>query len=202
MVTENSVNIDESLILKRAVHQQDRKALAVLHAKYYPHMKRYIASRINSVTDAEDLAQNVFVELCKGNARYDGRGSVQGYLFGIVRNTIGRYRRCKQNQPQTIHMDSIGETAAFWETQQHQDPVGQISAQELKEAIEDALAQLPHKAQQALKLRFIEGLTPREAAKRAGCSVYALYQRLYYAFGKLKKLKDSVAVDKKLSDIE
>lgn len=85
MVSGNSVNINESLILKRAVYQQDRKAEEVLHAKYYPHMKRYIASRINSIADAEDLAQDVFVELCKGNGRYDGRRYVEGFLFGIAK---------------------------------------------------------------------------------------------------------------------
>lgn len=44
--------------------------MAVLHAKYYPHVKHYVACRVNGIADLEDLAQDVFVQICKEDKRY------------------------------------------------------------------------------------------------------------------------------------
>jgi len=84
----SSINIDEKLVLKRAICQQDRTALAFLHTKYYSRMMHYIASHVNSVQDAEDLTQDVFIELCKGNGSFNGCENAEKYLFGIARNII------------------------------------------------------------------------------------------------------------------
>jgi len=188
----NPINIDESLILKRAIYQRNRKAVAVLHAKYYVHMKRYIASRINSIADADDLAQNVFVELCKGNGRYDGRGSVERYLFGIAKNAIRKYHRERAHSVKTIPIDSVYPIDTG-KVQQSRGPARQIEAQELKKIIEEAVDQLPPKAREAVKLRLVEGLEPEAAAKRAGCHVDTFYRRFYEGLKALRKcMKSSI----------
>jgi RNA polymerase sigma factor (sigma-70 family) len=38
--------------------------------------------------------------------------------------------------------------------------------------------QLSSEERQAFRLRFIEGLSPKEAAKKVGCSISAFYRRL------------------------
>jgi RNA polymerase sigma-70 factor (ECF subfamily) len=191
VVDGNSINIiNESLILKRAVYQQDRKAVKVLHAKYYLHMKCYIASRINSIADAEDLAQDVFVELCKGNGRYDGCRNVERYLFGIARNAIRRYYRERTGLVKTIPIEPINGVGPGCDIRQNEYPERQIAAQELKKAIEDLIAQLPPKAREAVRLRFFEGLSSKEAAKRAECSIHVFGQRVCNAIKALRKLKD------------
>ena len=182
----NPINIDESLILERAIYRRDRKAVAVLHAKYYVHMKRYIASRISSMADANDLAQNVFVELCKGNGRYDGRGSVERYLFGIAKNAIRKYHRERTSSIKTIPIDSVYPIDTG-EVQQYRGPARQIEAQELKIAIEEAVAKLSPKAREAIKLRFIDGLSNKQAAQKAGCTPGTFRFRLFHAIGTLRK---------------
>jgi predicted DNA-binding protein (UPF0251 family) len=50
---------------------------------------------------------------------------------------------------------------------------------------------LTPKAREAVRLRFVEGLGPKEAAKKAGCSISALYKRLERAEKAIRKtLKD------------
>lgn len=186
----NPINIDESLILERAIYQRDRKAVTVLHAKYYVPMKHYIASCINSLADAEDLAQNVFVELCKGNGRYDGHGSVERYLFGIARNAIRKYHHERAHSVKTIPIDSVYPIDTG-KVQQSRGPARQIEAQELKKAIEEAVAKLPSKARQAIKLRFIDGLSNKQAAQKAGCTHGTFRFRLSYAIETLRKTTGS-----------
>lgn|GEM_PF-6603584 len=99
------VKIQASVLLRRAVRKKDKEALGRLHTIYYPQLKRYIASRVGSVEDAEDLAQSVFFELCKGNA--------EAYLFGIAKNLINLYYRSKSRQVKTIPLRSVG-TGFSW----------------------------------------------------------------------------------------
>lgn len=186
----NWINVEENILLKRAIYRQDRNALEILHARHYQSILRYIAARVDSGADAEDLAQDVFVELCKGNGYYDGRGNTQEYLFGIARNTIRRYLRSRRNSIRTISIDSIADAGSGCDIQQHQDPVSQISERQFKKAIQYMIAKLPPKAQEAIKLRFINGLGSVEAAEKAMCSGNTFRQRLHVAIKTLRKLRD------------
>jgi RNA polymerase sigma-70 factor (ECF subfamily) len=192
VISVNSINVDESILLKRAIYQRDKKAVEVLHTKHYQSIFRYIAARVGFSADAEDIAQNVFVELCKGDGCYDGCGNVKEYLFGIARNNIRRYHRERTNSIRTVPVDSIEDVGPSYNIRQ-QDPVHQVAEQQLKKAIKDALAQLPLKAQEAIRLRFIEGLNSKEAAKKAGSSTVAFRQRLHMAVRALRKLKSQRA---------
>jgi DNA-directed RNA polymerase specialized sigma24 family protein len=51
---------------------------------YYPRIKSYIASRVNSDADIEDLAHDVIVQLYTGKSHYDGSSDVESYRGGCV----------------------------------------------------------------------------------------------------------------------
>jgi RNA polymerase sigma-70 factor (ECF subfamily) len=157
-------------------------------------MKRYIASRIRSITDAEDLVQNVFFELCKGNGRYDHRrnSNVEGYLFGMATNAIRRYHRERKKPVKIISINSANDIATIPNIHLRQNPARQVSTQELKRAIEDAVIQLPLKAREAIKLRFIDGLSTEQAGQKAGCTPGTFCERLSYAVKILRKAKGSI----------
>lgn len=183
----NSVNIDENLVLKRAISERDRTALAFLHKKYYSRMKNYIASNVSSVVDAEDLTQDVFVELCKGNGSFNGCENAEKYLFGIARNIIRSYFRKKAGSVKTIPIVSIDQPDAKHRAAQNLVPLHQILSQERRQIIENAIAQLPPKAREALKLRFIDGLSSKEAAQKAGCTIEVFQARLKFGIKKLRE---------------
>ncbi len=183
------VNINEKLILKRVVYQQDKKALAILYIKYYPHIKRYITSRVGCVEDAEDLVQDVFIALSKGKGNYKGRGSAKGYLFGVAKKIICQYHKQKTRSGKNIPVVSIDKVSHGYDNQQRLDPVRQILAQELKTAIEDTIAQLPPKTREAIRLRYSNNLNLKESAEKANCSVHTFCQRVVDAKKTLRKYK-------------
>ncbi|MHC4693590.1 MAG: RNA polymerase sigma factor [Planctomycetota bacterium] len=196
IISANSLNTDDSIqnvLLKRAIYQRDKKAIEILYSRYYPSILRYIASRVGYCVDVEDLAQDVFIELCKSNGRYNGQGNIEEYLFGIARNGIRRYYREKANSIRTVNIDSIDEIGSGYNIQQQQDPVNHVSAQQLKKRIRDTLDQLPPKAREAIRLRFIEGLSSKAAAKRAGCHIDTFYHRFYEGLKALRN-RDSQSI--------
>lgn len=176
-------------MLKRAVYERDGKALADLQTKYGPRIRRYVASQMHSATDAEDIVQDIFVELRQSHGHYNGHRNVEKYLFGMARHLIGRYCRAKRSRPKLIRIGSIDEVAKSWRIRQDRDLAEQISLQQLKKILEDAAEQLPAKACEAVKLRFIEGLSSKEAAQKAGCSVKAFYARLERATRALQRIR-------------
>lgn len=124
--------IQDHVLLRQAIHDSNRKALGWLYIKYYRCIKRFIASCIDSVTDAEDLAQDVFLELCKGNEGHKEYRNVEAYLFDIAKNLVGQYCRSKSRQIKTIWIKSDDEISASDELRRYGMSMGQISLQEHK----------------------------------------------------------------------
>ena len=181
----DTVNIQDHILLRRAIHDKDREALACLYTKYYRRITRFTASYIDSVTDAEDLAQNVFLELCQGNGHYDGQRDAEAYLFGVARNLVSHYRRHIRKYPQTAQPKRIG-----WRIARHDEyQPAPISLTQLKKLLEDAAEQLPPKAKEAIWARVVERLSVKEAAQKCGCSTDAFYKRFDAALKTLETMK-------------
>ncbi len=178
------MNIQHRILLSRAIYEKDRQALGQLHSLYYTRLKHYITSRIDSIPDAEDLTQSVFLELCKGECIYRKYQNAEAYLLGIAKNLIALYYRRQSRQVKTISMESVGEIS----TDVQRKPAEQISQQELRD-IEELIVRLPQKTQDAISLRVIEGLSIKEAARRSGCSIHTFCQRIYSAKNIIEKLR-------------
>ncbi len=180
---------EDRFLMKRAADHGDRTALGALYTKYYQRIEAYVASRIGSVKDAEDIAQDVFLELWRPRASRDVRQSAEAYLFGIARNAVGQYRRNMRKRPRVVPIRSVGEIAEGPDIKENQSLSREIPAREREESIKDAVARLLPKAREAVLLRFVEGLSTKEAAEKAGCSVDAFYRRLERAVKALQCMR-------------
>jgi RNA polymerase sigma-70 factor (ECF subfamily) len=187
-MSKDASSVKKSITSGSYAPRRDRKAVAELHAIYFSRIKHHIYSRIGSVTDAEDLAQDVFVEFYKENGHFRENGSPEKYLFGIARNMVRGYYRKRARSVGTIPIVEIGTPASIHDVRQQYDPVTLTEKQELIKIIEQAVMKLPPKAREALKLRFIEGLDSKEAAQNSGCTESAFRERLCYAIRALQKV--------------
>ena len=174
----NSFDIDDRLLLMRAVCQKDKKALAALYLKYARQVGSYIASYVSCVADIEDLVQDVFLHVCRGRAHYDSSKGVKPYILGIARNVIRRYQKQTKTLPRTMPADSMNGLSLNHHIRASIDPVRRISAKQWKRILVRADVDLSIAPREAIELRFIEGLSCEEAAKRVGCSKWAFYKRL------------------------
>jgi len=174
----NSFDINNRLILIRAVCHKDKNALAILYLKYAPQVRSYIASNIESYTDTEDLVQEVFLQIWKGKGHYDSSKGVKPYILGITRNTIRKYCREKERLPKTMPNYFINGLSPGYHICENNDPGEMISLHQFNRIVEIILTELTPKAREAVRLRFVEGLSLKEATKKAGCSIGAFYKRL------------------------
>jgi len=189
----NSFDIDDRLLLMRAVCHKDRRALATLYLKYAPQVRSYIASHVSCVADIDDLVQDVFLQVCQGKGHYDSGKGVRPYIFGIARNMIRRYRRQTERALQAIPADSIDRLSLRYHIRGSIGPVRRISAKEWKGILARGDIELSVRLGEAIELRFIEALSCEQAARRLGCSKQALRKRVERGRKLLRDaLKDSL----------
>ncbi len=76
----------------------------MLYNAYFPRVYRFALKRLRDRSEAEDIAQEVFVTLLKALPNYRGESALLVWIFGITRNKVNRtFRRAR---PQLSPMDS------------------------------------------------------------------------------------------------
>jgi RNA polymerase sigma-70 factor (ECF subfamily) len=82
---------DEQLILE--ARSGSREAYEALFERYRRPIWRFFRRRTSDAARAEELAQDTFVAVLEGAARYEARAAFRAYLFGIAYNVLHSDRR-------------------------------------------------------------------------------------------------------------
>src|SRR5512135_3813397 len=90
---------DEALDrLVEAARNGDPDAFGALFDRYHAPVYRYIVARVGRPSDAEDLAQLVFVKALEALPRYEARGvPFGGWLFRLARNVVIDHARTRRD---------------------------------------------------------------------------------------------------------
>jgi RNA polymerase sigma-70 factor, ECF subfamily len=157
------VTLDETAIerLVQEARDGDAWAFGLLFDHYHLPVYRYIASRVQRPSDAEDLTQLVFVKVLEALPRYESRGvPFGGWLFKLARNAVIDFVRTRHEHSE---LESVAERS---HGDAGPDEIA-IVRQEL-DAVGAALAKLTDEQRETIALRFFAGLSAREAADAMG----------------------------------
>jgi RNA polymerase sigma-70 factor (ECF subfamily) len=75
------------------IRDGSRGGFETLFERYREPIWRFFRRRTRDTARAEELAQDTFVALLEGAARYEPRGVFRAYLFGIAYNVLLADRR-------------------------------------------------------------------------------------------------------------
>lgn len=157
------MTIDDEAIerLVVAARSGDPEAFGALFDHYHGPVYRYVAARVGRPSDAEDLAQLVFVKALEALPRYESRGvPFGGWLFRLARNVVIDHIRTRREH---TTLDLIVERSG--------NDVGPDELAVLRhemDAVATALRRLTPEQREAIELRFFAGLSAREAAEAMG----------------------------------
>ena len=189
-----SVEQDPDAALMLRVKQGDGTAFAKLVDKYKQPVMNLAFRMLRDATEAEDLAQNVFIQVHKSASRYRVSSKFSTWLFTIARNLcLNEIRRRSRHPADSLdapYADQEDQPAQQFEDKKEASPPDALLQQELARKIELALADLPENQRTAILLCRQDELSYEDIAEVLGCSLAATKSLIHRGRETLKeKLK-------------
>ncbi|MGO8675023.1 MAG: sigma-70 family RNA polymerase sigma factor [Limisphaerales bacterium] len=189
-----SAELEPDAALMLRVKQGEGTAFAALVDKYKRPVLNLVYRMLHDPTEAEDVAQNVFVQVFRSAHRYEVSAKFSTWLFTIARNLALNELRRRSRHP-SESMDATRPEQDDQPLQQFEDkkavpPPENLLHGELEQKIEQALADLPENQRTAILLCRQDEMSYEEIAKVLGCSVSATKSLIHRGRETLKhKLK-------------
>ncbi len=188
---EPPADADAQLMLRvKRGGNEGSEAMRTLVERWQQPVMNFIHRTLPDPTEAEDLAQSVFMQLWKTAERYQPSARFSTFLFTIARNlTLNEVRRRSRHPAESIDLRHPEDQAH--PLRQYADP-GTPSADavatraELFAKVEEALADLPEKQRTALLLCREGELSYEEIATVLGTSLQATKSLIHRAREVLK----------------
>lgn len=133
--------------------------------------------RLGNATEAEEVAQIVFLILAKKAGGLRNRTILSGWLYQTAQLTAANHQRAAVRRQHR-------EQEAFMQFSERSEP--DASWQRLSPLLEEAMARLSQKERDAIVLRFFENRTVREVAAAQGLREDAAQKRVNRATDKLR----------------
>jgi RNA polymerase sigma-70 factor, ECF subfamily len=146
---------------------------------------------VPDLAEAEDLAQNTFVQAWKARQRYQPSAKFTTWLFTIARNlTLNELRRRSRHDLDSIDAPIAGDEAPA--ARQFEDAGSHSAADdllrsEIEQRVAEAVASLPETQRTAISLCQDEETSYEDIAKVLGCSLSATKSIIFRARETLKE---------------
>ncbi|HTR41184.1 MAG TPA: sigma-70 family RNA polymerase sigma factor [Pseudomonadales bacterium] len=189
-----SVPPDPDAALMLRVKRGDRAAFAELVDKYKQPVINFVYRSLRDESEAEDLAQNVFLQVYKSRSRYKQTAKFSTWLFTIARNLcLNELRRRSRHPAESLeetHADNEDQPAKQYEDKSQLAAHEEALHGELADKIEEALSELPENQRSAILLCRQDDLSYEQIAKILRCSLSATKSLIHRGRETLKeKLK-------------
>ncbi|MNK13840.1 ECF RNA polymerase sigma-E factor [compost metagenome] len=170
--------IESKHILER-LKQGDRLAFDLVFKSYWDPLLIYLSKLVKDRTDAEDLLQNIFVNLWN-KAQSSEIQHLHTWLYGAARKSALFYHRTQGNQKKLIAsiLDYI-QVEGFSLSEQQQ-------GKELQQIIDHEIEQLPAKMKEVFILSRQEQLSYKEIAERLEISDQTVKKQISNALNILR----------------
>jgi RNA polymerase sigma-70 factor (ECF subfamily) len=171
----NHPDRDAELMLR--VKQGDTAAFEELVEKYKQPVVNLIARTLNDPVEAEDLAQNVFVQVFKSAHRYRVAARFSTWLYTIARNLcLNEIRRRSRHPTESLDTNRFEPDVApprQFEDPRVFSPPDAVLQDELQAKILEAVGALPENQRTAILLFREEEMSYEEISTVLHCSLSA-----------------------------
>ncbi|QDU99146.1 RNA polymerase sigma factor [Lignipirellula cremea] len=199
----------DRLLIDR-IRQGDSDAWSDLIARYEGRLLAFVESRIGKRANSEDIVQEAFVGFLNSLPNYDGKRSLETYLFSICAYKMTDYLRREGRRP-SVPLSTGSDSGGDWEISSRNRGASSIvrsgEQQHLEEkALVEALTQQVAYWRsrndwvkiQCVELLFVRGWANKEAATELGISEQHVAN---YKFEFLSKVRSHVRGQELSEDI-
>jgi RNA polymerase sigma-70 factor (ECF subfamily) len=170
-------------ILVERVREGDRAAFDALVVKYQQKIVKLVSRYVADPSEALDVSQEAFVKAWRAIASFRGDSAFYTWLYRIAINTaknhlVARGRRPVENgldlqDPEQYEMQA--------KVRDIDTPEGMALTDEIRAAVDGAIADLPEDLRTAIMLRELEGMSYEGIAAAMDCPVGTVRSRIFRA---------------------
>jgi RNA polymerase sigma-70 factor (ECF subfamily) len=177
---------DSSLVAR--AQEGDLQALEELFSKYRNQVFSLAYRMTGNVSDAEDLCQEIFVQVMRKISSFQGRSSFSTWLYRVSMNRSRDYLRRKKRSPELLSHEG--------DPPEPNDPAAATSgglenvaiSSEAQRLVQAALIELPVSLRAPLVLHELEGFQYHEVASLLRLPVGTVKSRIFRARIKLAEI--------------
>ena len=171
---------DEALML--AYCDGNAAAFEQLYSKHKGGVYRYLKRQCASEAIAEELFQDVWMNIVRARERYQASAKFTTWLYHIAHNRLIDHYRQTSRLPDSYDddPDEIEDSCAL-------DPVSGVDREQQAAKLLDCIGQLPEAQRESFLLKEESGLSLPEIAEIFGTGRETIKSRLRYALAALRR---------------
>ena len=171
------------LALIKRVQQGDKSAFDLLVVKYQHKILKLIMRYVRDPSEAMDVAQEAFLKAYRAAPSFRGESAFYTWLYRIAINTAKNYLVAAGRRPTQFEVDlqDPEQYESFAKLRDLDTPEGLAMSDEIRDAVNGAIADLPDDLRTAILLREIEGMSYEEIAQTMECPVGTVRSRIFRA---------------------
>ena len=129
-----------------------------LFRRYYPSLIFY-ATRLVGEEEAEDVVQDVFVELWKRKDHIEIGDQIQAFLYhAVYTRALNVLKHRSVEDGYCVAMEEINQRRAEFYQPDNNEVIRRIEDKELRKEIHDAINELPDKCKEVFKLSYLHDM--------------------------------------------
>jgi RNA polymerase sigma-70 factor (ECF subfamily) len=170
-------------LIKRAA-DNDREAFGQLYDRFSSMVFTLAVRMLKTRSDAEDLLQEVFVQVWRQAENYDEqRGSPEAWIINMARSrALDKIRSLRRTEKNIVLADDPTQARST------DDVESSAIGLEDRLTMNSALANLPENQRRVLELAYFDGLTQNEIAGRLGEPLGTVKTRMRSGIQRLREI--------------
>ena len=178
---------DEALIGRIA--SGDKVAMQVLFARHHVRVYRFVLRLVRDQTVAEDLINEVFLDVWRQANRFEARSAVSTWLLAIARfKALSALRRRPDEE--------LDEEAAAAVEDPGDDPDLAVQKKDKSEALRKCLEALSPEHREIIDLVYYHEKSVEEVAQIVGIPENTVKTRMFYGRKRLSELLKAAGIDR------
>lgn len=175
----HTMDTDESLML--AINKDDYISYNKLFIRYYGRLCQYVYSLLMDKNDAEDIVQELFLNLWKNRKKIEIKENVTRYLYRMAKNMSLNFIRSQEKIERLTENQNLPHLS--YEN-------NQLEIEEFRIALYDCIDQLPKRNKEILLLHRVKGLKQKEISEKLSISIKTIKNQIWISLQKLKNCLD------------
>jgi RNA polymerase sigma-70 factor (ECF subfamily) len=163
----------------KGIRSRNKDVFEAVFKQYAPSMYNIAVKYVQDTDEANDMVQDVFLNLWKGAENLDDRAPINHYLARATVNTcLNRIKKEQRKETYTKEQMHLATPVS--------DSTAILERKELEAQYHLALEKLPEQCRRVFEMSRGNGLTPTEIATQLNISINTVYAHLTTALKRLR----------------